>query len=118
MIAFAFYLMLGFFIAHEVDAVSKHEWRLFPVLRGLNDDLARKLFIWSHLPMLAAIFWLTAGQSNGTIAKSLSGFAIVHIGLHWYFRNRPAYEFNTLGSWTLIVMAGAFGAIHLIAGFV
>lgn len=108
-----FTLMLSFFIVHELDAVQRHEWRVMPVMDRLPDPLGRQVFIWAHLPILIAIFWWIMPDPNALAGLCLSGFAIVHIGLHWLFRKHPAYEFNNPGSWALIVGAGVFGALHL-----
>lgn len=110
-----FTLMLCFFIVHELDAVQRHEWRVMPVLNRLPDPSGRQVFIWAHVPILIAIFWWIVPDPDALAGLCLSAFAVLHVGLHWLFRSHPAYEFNNPSSWTLIVGAGLFGALHLLS---
>lgn len=114
MASVAFHLMLAFMIAHELDAVRRHEWRLLPLMRRLPEDWARTLFVWAHVPLALIIFQLVLAGKSATGSILLSAFAIVHVGLHWVFRNDPANEFTGPTSIAFIVLAGVFGAMHLV----
>ncbi len=109
----AFWTMVAAFFTHELDAVKRHEWRVLPLLRSLPETIGEQVFIWMHVPLFAAILWYGYKDPAGSFAIGLSGFALIHVGLHWLFRNHPAYEFNTLSSWGLILLTGAMGAVHL-----
>lgn len=109
-----YWSMVAVLFTHELDAVRRHEWRVLPLTRTFPDKLGEQLFIWAHAPLFLAIFWFSRAGAAGTLPLGLSAFAIVHVALHWQFRNHPAYEFNNAGSWTLIVGAGMLGALHLI----
>ena len=108
-----FWSMLAIFFTHELDAVRRHEWRVLPGLRALPEAIGAHLFVWLHVPLFLGVFWLTRAGADAPFAQALSGFAIVHVYLHWIFRHHPANEFNNLGSWGLISGAGTFGALHL-----
>lgn len=112
---FLFQTMLAFLFTHELDAVKRHEWRILPLTSSLPERRGERVFIWLHVPVFFVILWFAASNPNSALGQILSGFAIVHIGLHWLFRNHPRNEFNTLGSWALILAAGLFGALHLLA---
>ena len=112
---FLFYAMLACFSVHELDAVKRHEWRVLPLTRVLPERAGEQVFIWAHVPIYLAIFWFAARQTTSGVALALSGFAILHVGLHWWFRNHPANEFNNPGSWALILGTGALGGLHLLA---
>lgn len=111
-----FYLGLGLLLAHEMDAVHKHEWRLLFVLRAMPDERARDLFVLAHVPVVMALLWLLTQPSElvqlGTVVV-MDAFLIVHAGLHWRLSNHPKYEFNTPVSRLLIYGAAAVGAMHL-----
>lgn len=110
---FLFYTMLALFFTHELDAVRRHEWRVLPLTSFLPERIGEQVFVWMHAPLFLAIFWFGRGDPNSGFGLCLSGFSIVHIALHWLFRNHPAYEFNNLTSWALIIATGAFGALHI-----
>ena len=110
-----FYAMLAFLFTHELDAVKRHEWRVLPLTSFLPDVTGERVFIWLHVPLFFAILWGVRDDPNQTFGQFLSAFSVVHIGLHWLFRNHPRYEFNTVGAWSLILAAGFFGGLHLIA---
>ncbi len=108
-----FWLMAGFLIAHELDAMRRHEWRVLPLVRSLPENVGREFFLWAHVPLFVLVLWIAAQGSSSMPALFLSAFAVIHVGLHWAFRNHPAYEFNNPSSIGLILGAGIFGAIHL-----
>ena len=109
-----FFGMVGLLATHELDAVQKHEWRVLPLTSWMSDELGRIVFLVAHVPLFFLIAWVGAQGSMSPPAFLLSGFSIVHIGLHWVFRNNPKYEFRGLISNSLIAGAGVFGGAHLI----
>ena len=108
-----FWTMIAAFFTHELDATKRHEWRVFPVMRFLPEKLGEQAFIWLHVPLFGAVLWYGQNGADTLFAMSVSAFAIVHVGLHWVFRNHPAYEFNNVSSWCLIGLTGLLGAAHL-----
>lgn len=108
-------IMLGFFITHELDAMQRHEWRVLPLTSFLPEETGRRVFLWMHVPLFAVLFYFGAGDPSTRLAQGLSAFAVVHVGLHWLFRNHPKNEFNNPVSWALIIGAGLGGAGHLAA---
>lgn len=112
-----FYLMLSFLLVHELDAARRHEWRVLPLTSRLPDHIGQQVFIWAHIPILIAIFWLVTPNPDALAGLCLSAFSVLHVGLHWLFRKHPAYEFNNFSSWTLIIGAGIFGALHVCTVF-
>ncbi len=111
--ALAFWLMAGTLATHELDAIKRHEWRVLPITSFLPDDVGERVFVWLHVPLFAVVFWVAGEGPDSGAALLLSGFAIGHVGLHWLFRKHPKYEFNNPRSWTLILLPGALGAVHL-----
>ncbi|MCP4305155.1 MAG: hypothetical protein GY788_09835 [bacterium] len=111
-----YYLMVASFFTHELDAVKRREWRIIPGLNLLSDRASEQLFIWLHIPISALL--LLGGDSDpwGAVRICLSVFAVVHVGLHWLYRNNPANEFNNLTSWTLILGTGVLGVVYLSVG--
>ncbi len=109
------YLALAFIWTHELDALDRHEWRVMPLLNTLSDDLARRVFLWAHVPLMVLSLVVVKVGPGSIGAGILAGFCILHVGLHRVFRNHPAYEFQGLESRALILGAGLFGALYWIA---
>ena len=106
-----YFVMLAFLFTHEIDAAFRHEWRVLPITSFLPDELGREVFIWAHVPLFAGILH---ASDNQRLRIGLAAFCVIHVGLHWIFRNHPAYEFNNASSWGLILAAGVFGVAFLI----
>lgn len=111
-----FYLGLAVLLAHEMDAVHKHEWRLMFILRAMPDERARDLFVLAHVPVVVILLWLIGHPAEpvrlGTMV-AMDLFLVVHAGLHWRLSEHPKYEFNTPLSRLLIYGAAVVGAAHL-----
>jgi hypothetical protein len=106
--------LLAAFVTHELDAVRRHEWRVLPLTSFLPDRIGAEAFIWLHVPLFWALLWFD--ERGGTLRLCVATFAIVHVALHWFYRNHPANEFNNCSSWSLIGLTGALGAIYLLVG--
>ncbi len=115
MIDLLYYLMVGTFFTHELDAVKRHEWRVSPLTSFLPERVGEQIFIWFHVPLFALLLWGGDGYPESATRIGLSAFAIVHVGLHLIYRRHPAYEFNNVSSWSLIVLTGLLGAGYLAA---
>ena len=109
-----YYLTVGLFLTHELDAVNRREWRILPGLRVLPERLGEQLFIWLHVPVIALLLIGGDGERVNAVRVALAGFAILHVGLHWLYRTHPANAFNTFSSWSLILGTGGLGAAYLL----
>mgnify|MGYP001791536999 FL=1 len=115
-------LYLGFatILTHELDAMTQSEWRLLFLLRNLPEQTASVAFVVLHVPLIAALLWLTNNESE--VIKNwsriaLSVFLIIHTVLHKLLENSPNYTFDSTLSLWLIYSAGLFGLIYLILVF-
>jgi hypothetical protein len=109
-----YWLMVAVFFTRELDAVKRHEWRVLPLTSWMPERLGEQIFIWVHVPLFFLIFWFSGGAPTNGFRIGLSAFAVIHVGLHWWFRKHPAYEFNNPSSWALILMTGGLGAVYII----
>ena len=111
-----FYLAFSTLLAHELDAVHEHEWRLLYVLRTMPDESARRAFVLLHVPIIAILLWLAAYPSEMVqfwTKTSLDLFMIVHAGLHRRLSERPQYKLHAAHSRFLIYGAAALAPLHL-----
>ena len=90
--------------------MKRHEWRVLPLTSYLSDRWGELVFVWAHIPLLVLVFWIVSQGATSPAAIGLSGFAILHIGLHWVFRKHPKNEFNNWVSWALILLPGGFAS--------
>ncbi|MBV6627415.1 MAG: hypothetical protein KI793_31485 [Rivularia sp. (in: Bacteria)] len=114
---------LGFatILTHELDAMTQSEWRLLFILRNLPEQSASDAFVILHVPLIAVLLWLTNNESE--IIKNwsriaLSGFLVIHSGLHKLLENSPNYTFDSYLSLWLIYGGGFLGFVYLILVFV
>jgi hypothetical protein len=112
-----FALGLSLILTHELDAVRRREWRIFPGLARLDDTAGYLAFTALHVPLFAALLWgLFGGGLGGGLADGLSLFFVVHVGLHLLALRHPKNEFTGVLSWALIGGAGLCGALALLGG--
>jgi len=112
-----FILTLALFFTHELDAIARHEWRMFPLIRRLDDTSGYVVFLLAHVPIFALILWFgfDAGAIGAAARIIVAAFAIIHVGLHMMFARHPANEFNNALSQALIWGTGIAGALYLAA---
>lgn len=109
-----FLLGLCFLLVHEMDAIRCKEWRIFPVTSRMGDEAGYLAFTALHVPLYALMLWGLSGDAHRGLIFSLDVFFIVHVILHLLYVNHPEYGFRSTFSRTLILGAGAFGALDLI----
>ena len=113
-----FYLGLAAILVHEMDAVKRKEWRMFPGLSKLKEETGHCVFTGLHLPLYFLVFWLLQKQeTSSTIILILDAFFIVHLLLHLFLRNAPNYNFSGKFSIALIWITGISGVLDLISSF-
>lgn len=113
------FLLIAFslLLTHEMDAVRRREWRIFPLLRRIADDArGYTVFTAIHVPLYVALLWalFPGGAINRPVAIGFDVFCAIHVLLHRLFRNHPRYQFNNPFSWSLIIGAGIAGGIDLV----
>ena len=118
-------LHLGFFVlavalmlAHELDAMQRHEWRIFPGLSLLSDRAGMLVFVWAHVPLFALVFWYGAGSikagGNG-FSAGFSAFCVAHAFVHRAYERHPRCEFKNPLSRSVIWSCALAAAAALIA---
>jgi hypothetical protein len=113
-----FFVALAFMLTHEMDAIKRREWRIFPLTSRLDDDRGYRVFTAVHVPLYLLLFWalFTPDGLNQGVMRGLALFFVVHLGLHLLFLRHPRNEFKSALSWILIVGAALAGALHFVAG--
>jgi hypothetical protein len=111
-----FFLGFALLLVHEMDAVSLGEWRIFPLLRSLQNEAGHEAFAALHVPIYALLLALLFGDggASSAVIVGMDAFFILHVALHVVFRNHPENRFGYAFSWSLIAGAGACGSVDLV----
>lgn len=102
-------------LTHELDAIQRHEWRIFPFICRLKDDTAYYVFTVLHVPLFVLLLWLMCHPSENVrygFQVSMDVFFIVHLGLHQLLKSHPKYEFTGLFSRAIILLLAIAGFAH------
>jgi hypothetical protein len=112
---FFFYAGLAFLTVHELDAMRCREWRIFPGLSMLNDQLGQVIFIFAHVPIFFWIYWqLTHLEQPEGFIRGFNRFMIAHLWLHMLFLRHKNNEFKDWISWFIIIGAAVCGLLDLL----
>ena len=113
-----FYLGVGLFFTHELDAMPNHEWRVLPLTSWLPDDFGRNIFVLIHIPLFAVLVGLIASQNEAIRNRAkfwVSAFLVIHGVLHAAFMIHERYEFDSLLSNVLIFGGALCGIVYLVS---
>ena len=110
--AFIFSLLL----LHEMDAIRAKEWKMFIILKDMEEQTGYLVFSLVHLSLY---FWVIF-----TVSQIWSGgyafvyiltdiFLIGHAVIHYFFRKHAANGFTSVYSNILIYSMAVLSVIHL-----
>lgn len=91
-----FYIGMGTFFTHELDAVQQYEWRVLPLTGWLPDEYGFMVFLLFHILLFAVLIALIASANERIRLRAKVGigiFLIVHALLHLFY------------SWETLVMS-------------
>ncbi|WP_440116375.1 DUF6713 family protein [Paenibacillus sp. QZ-Y1] len=109
-----FLFNLSLFLLHEMDAIRRSEWKLFIVLKDMEDEKAYKCFTFVHLPLYTVILTLLFSSYQMITFWVLDIFFIIHAVLHLFFERHPRNGFKNTYSRSFIYPMGIIAAIHLV----
>ncbi|MGB3626958.1 MAG: DUF6713 family protein [Henriciella sp.] len=111
---FLLILMVALLCTHELDAMTHAEWRMLPILSGMEDGVARQVFVWFHIPLFALIFWavfVARWRELGALVFALG--AVIHSIAHFLLSGHHDYSFVPPVETVTVYGAGLFGAVYL-----
>ena len=109
-----FYLALTLFLTHEMDAVRRREWKMFIILKDMEDEKAYHIFLLLHIPLYLTILLLLLSPFSQIAYYIVDVFLIAHMLIHLAFRNHQANKFDNTVSKMIINLAGILAVIHLV----
>lgn len=112
-------LALTLLAVHEMDAMTHAEWRLLPVLSGMEDGLARDVFVLLHIPLYTGLIWtLFLGPWKQISGRVFCGVLIGHAAAHFALSGHHLYTFAAPIE-TITVYGGAFAsAVFLVLSYI
>ena len=113
---FLFWLAFSLLVAHEMDAMVRHEWRLLPGFSAIADDaVARDVFTLVHIPAFAVLLWLSVKPGIGLkVQRGIDGFLVLHAIAHAALSGHALYEFVPPVETVTVFGGGLVGAVDLL----
>jgi len=109
-----FLVNLSLFFLHEMDAIRRSEWRLFIILKDIEDSKAYRVFTFIHLFLYVIILSFLFSEYQTIIFWVLDIFFLIHAILHLFFERHPRNEFKNSFSRSIIYSMGILAVIHLL----
>ena len=111
-----FFIGLATLLVHEMDAIHKHEWRIFPLTYMFDDEQGYIVFTIAHIPLYVLIFLALYDNDrlNQSLISGLDVFFIIHVFLYLLYFRHPQNEFRNRLSWIIICGAGIAGLLDLL----
>ena len=97
-------------IVHELEAVLLRPWSAFHTI----DNPLTQIILLAHVPVVVGLLVIAELTRRPMIKVGVCMFALLHVGLHWLYRDQPFHDLGSITSWVLIFLAGIFGAAYLV----
>ena len=116
MILSLFIVMVSLLLIHEMDAVRTKEWKMFIILKDMEDEQAYRLFVIAHLPLYFSVLFIMiqgGAQANEILFYLIDLFIVGHSFIHYAFRKKVNNGFTSFFSKALIYGLGFLAVTHL-----
>ena len=111
-----FALILALLFVYERDAIRAKEWKMFVVLKNMDDELAFRTFTLIHIPLyffIAFAFVLFETPEKILLKYLMDVFLIAHAVIHYSFRKKPNNDFHSSFSKIIIYALSIFAVMHI-----
>ncbi len=115
---YLFILNVSLLILHEMDAIRRKEWKLFIILKNMDEERGYLVFSLLHFPLCFIILYFIMNNSSSyynIFTTAVNIFLIFHGGIHLVFRNNSGNDFRGLYSYIIIFLMSIIAALQLIA---
>ncbi|WP_018885519.1 DUF6713 family protein [Paenibacillus massiliensis] len=112
-----FLLNLSLFLLHEMDAIRHAEWKMFVVLKEMEDSTAYKIFTAIHLPLYLIILYFLFSPHQTIVFWVLDLFFMIHALLHLLFEKHPQNGMKNAYSRSIIYGMGILAMVHVMLLF-
>lgn len=101
-------------LTHELEFTLRQSWNPVPLGTHTYASFDQQVFMWAHVPLVIGMIVLAETSERAAYRYGLCVLAVVHAGLHWFYRDQPVYDVSSVASWVVILLAGIFGAAYLV----
>ena len=111
-----FIVIISLLLVHEMDAIRAKEWKMFIVLKDMEEEAAYKFFVLIHLPLYVVAFYILydGGIMASYVLKIVIDiFLLVHAIIHYGFRNHSHNGFKSIFSKNIIYSMSGLALLHL-----
>ncbi|MGX9757296.1 DUF6713 family protein [Clostridioides difficile] len=109
-----FAINLSLLFVHEMEAIRFQEWKMFIVLKGMEDKRAYLIFLLLHIPLYTLIIWLLLSPFFKLGFYITDIFLMAHLILHLCFLQHKSNKLNNALSMSIIVLMGTLSTLHFI----
>ena len=109
-----FSLELALLFVHEMDAIRRWEWKMFIILKDMEDEKAYRVFMLLHIPLYTVILALLFSDYYRIGLYITDVFLIAHTLVHIGFHKHTANQLNNSISKSIIFLAGILAVVHLL----
>lgn len=109
-----FAINLSLLFVHEMEAIRFQEWKMFIVLKGMEDKRAYLIFLLLHIPLYTLIIWLLLSPFFKLGFYITDIFLMAHLILHLCFLQHKCNKLNNVLSMSIITLMGMLSTLHFI----
>jgi hypothetical protein len=109
-----FAMNLSLLFVHEMEAIRHREWKMFMILKDIDDEKAYKIFLLLHIPLYAIVLFLLLSSYQIIGFYVVDTFLVAHAAIHLGFRHHKNNQLRGILSKTIINTMGGFAILHLI----
>ncbi len=109
-----FSLNLALLSVHEMEAIRYQEWKMFLILKDMEDKKAYMMFLLLHIPLYTILILLLYSTYYMLAVYIVDVFLIAHLILHLCFTKHVNNKLSNKLSMSIIAVMGILSVIHLI----
>jgi hypothetical protein len=106
-----------FILLHEFDACRRGEWKMFPILKTLKNEIASAIFQFAHIPILLFLIyylWTVINFSNNILWIGVNTFLVIHFFLHIKAKKWQSNVFVNNSSFIFIIGSAITSVVNLL----
>lgn len=103
-------------LMHEFDAFHLGEWKMFGILKRMDERAQYLLFLYLHIPLVFLLFYYLYSTLNGSnfyLWVGINAFNVVHLCIHLVANKWKTNVFSSAHSYVFIAGTALISFINL-----
>lgn len=113
-LTFIFAINISLLFIHEMEAIRYKEWRMFIILKDMDDNKAYQIFLLAHIPLYVLILFILFLPIKKIGFYITDVFLILHLIIHIFFIKHKNNKLNNFLSINIIILMGLLSILHLL----